>query len=80
MNYCLYEHDLFWKNPRGVLLRCIDREEAESLTAEMHEGFCGGNRYWKDTALTILRAGYYWPKVFSDVFSQVRACVKCKNL
>ena len=45
----------------------------------MHEGVCGGNRYWKAATFKILRAGYYWPKIFSDVFSQVRACVECQK-
>ena len=45
MNYCLYEHDLFWKESGGILLRCIDKEEAESVTVEMHEGVCGGHHY-----------------------------------
>ena len=78
MNFCLYEHDLFWKDPGGILLRCID-EEAENVTAKMHEGVCGGHRYWKATEFKILRAGYYWPKVFLDVSSQVRACVECQK-
>ena len=63
MNYCLYEHDLFWKDPGGILLRCIDKEEVEAVTTKMHEGVCGGHHYWKDTAFKILRVGYYWPKI-----------------
>ena len=59
MDYCLHEHDLFWKDPGGILLRCIDREEGKALTAKMHEGFCGGHDYWKATTFKILRAGYY---------------------
>ena len=43
MNYGLYEHDIFWKDPRGILLRCIDKEEVEAVTSKMHEGVCRGH-------------------------------------
>ena len=46
MGYYLYEHDLFWKDPIGILLKCVDKKEAEVVTIEMHEGICGENRYW----------------------------------
>ena len=68
MNFCIFEHNLFWKDPIGILLRCVDEEEVDAITTEMHEGVCGEHHYWKATALKILRAGYYWPKIFSDVF------------
>ena len=76
MNLSIYEHNLFWKDPIGILLRCVDEEEAEAITPEMHEGVCGGRGYWKATAIKIMRAYYYWPKIFSNVFSHVRACVE----
>jgi hypothetical protein len=31
------------------------------------------------TAFKILRAGYYWPVLFSDIFAQVRACEPCQK-
>lgn len=35
---------------------------------------CGGHHYWKTTAHKILRAGYYWPTLFFDVFSFIKSC------
>jgi hypothetical protein len=43
----------------------------------MHRGVCGGNQHWKATMLNILRETYYWPTLFYDVFSTVRACNEC---
>jgi hypothetical protein len=43
----------------------------------MHRGVCGGHQHWKDTTLNILREGYYKPTPFSDVFTNVRACIEC---
>ena len=38
---------------------------------EFHKGDCRGHHYWKTTAHKILRAGYYWPTVFTDVYKEV---------
>ena len=35
--------------------------------------------YWKETSYKILRDGYYWPSLFSDVYQQVRACIPCQK-
>ena len=79
MNFCIYEHNLFWKDHVGILLRCVDDEEVKAIKTEMHEGVCRGHRYWKVATFKILREGYYWPKIFSDVFSHVRAYVECQK-
>jgi len=39
----------------------------------------GGHHYWKTTAHKILRARYYWPSLFSDVFSFVKSCDRCQR-
>jgi len=40
---------------------------------------CGGHHYWKTTTHKIIRAGYYWPSLFSDVFSFVKSCDRCQR-
>ena len=77
--YCLVEEQLFWKYPANILLRCLDKSEIEGLISESHEGACGGRKYWKTTAYKILRARYYWPSLFADVYQQVRACIPCQK-
>ena len=77
--YCLIEQQLFWKDPGGILLRCLDKPEIEEVISESHEGACGGHKYWKETTYKILRAGYYWPSLFYDVYQQVRACIPCQK-
>ena len=64
---------------RGILLICLDKTEIEGVIFESHEGACGGQKYWKATTYKILRAGYYWPSLFSDVYQQVRACIPCQK-
>eukprot|EP00253_Pinus_taeda_P015077 PITA_15077 len=69
---------LYWKDPSGILLRCLDKEQSLEVIHQFHSSICGGHHYWKTTAHKILRAGYYWPTLFSDVFSFVKACDKCQ--
>jgi hypothetical protein len=39
---------------------------------------CGGHHAWRETTFKILRDGYYWPKLFTDVNAKVRACNPCQ--
>ena len=77
--YYLVEQQLFWKEPGGILLRWLDKPEIEGVISKSHEGACGGHKYWKTTAYRILRAGYYCPSLFADVYQQVRACITCQK-
>jgi hypothetical protein len=59
MNFCINGNLLFWKNPIGLLLRCINQEEATKVMIEFLNSECGRHHYWKTTAHKILRSGYY---------------------
>ena len=79
MKYILMDQVLYWKDPGGILLKCLEKSEVDVVTVELHSGVCGGHKYWKATAFKILRVGYYWPTLFTYVYHQVRACVECQN-
>jgi ribonuclease HI len=79
VNFCITDNLLFWKNPIGLLLRCVNQEEAAKVMNEFHNSECGGHHYWKTTAHKILRSGYYWPSLFSDVYKFVKVCDKCQR-
>jgi hypothetical protein len=78
VKYCISENQLYWKDPLGFLLVCLVEPETPRVIEEFHEGICGGHHAWRATAYKILRAGYYWPKLFSDVNAKVRACHLCQ--
>jgi hypothetical protein len=80
MKYCLTEDGLGWRNPNGVILRCVDKEEADKLVIELHARHCGAHLAARTTAHKILRAGYYQPTIFSDTHRYVRACQPCQLL
>jgi len=66
MKYCLTENGLGWKDPDGVLLRCVNQEEANKLLTKLHFRHCGGHFTVHTTTHKILRDGYYWPTLFVD--------------
>ena len=69
---------LRWINPDGLILRCVDEDEAKSLINEFHVGLCGGHYTTITTTHKILRARFYWPSVFFDVQKFVRRCNLCQ--
>jgi hypothetical protein len=79
VKFCILNQNLYWRDPAGILLKCLDEDESKQVTTGMQRGFFGGNQHWKATTLKILRAGYYWPTLFSDVFTTVRACNECQK-
>jgi ribonuclease HI len=54
VRYCLIDQTLYWKDPLGVFLRCLDPQEAQKVTFDFHSGLCGGHHFWKTTAHKIL--------------------------
>jgi hypothetical protein len=64
MKYCLTQDGLGWKNPDGIILRCVNKDEADQLIKELHSGYCGGHFASRTTTHKILRAGYYLAYIF----------------
>eukprot|EP00253_Pinus_taeda_P005312 PITA_05312 len=63
-----------FENYDSVLLRCLEKTEAEKVFQELHDGPAGGHYAGDATAHKILRAGYYWPTLFKESHSYVRKC------
>jgi hypothetical protein len=56
MKYFLTENGPGWRNLDGVILRCVNKEEADKLMANLHPGHCGGHFAACTTSHKILRA------------------------
>ena len=67
------------KNYDGVLLRCLEKEDAKKVMTDLHDGPAGGHFSGDTTAHKILRAGYYWPTLFKDAHAHVRKCDICQR-
>jgi hypothetical protein len=79
IKFSIYNNLLYWKDPVGLLLRCLDKEESVEVIHQFHSSICEGHHYWKTTSHNILRVGYYWPFLFSDVCTFVKSCDKCQR-
>ena len=69
---------LYKRNHDTVLLRCVDKPEADWLIKEIHEGSFGTHANGHMMARKILRAGYFWLTMESDCFRYARKCHKCQ--
>jgi hypothetical protein len=69
--FCILDGSLVLEGSRGIFLCCLLEDEVKQAIKEFHKGDCGGNHYWKTTVHKILRAGFYWPSIFSDVYKEV---------
>jgi hypothetical protein len=71
--YHLINLVLFRVNYDGVLLRCLEHEDAYKVLKELHDGPVGGNFMVGNTiSHKILRVGYYWHTLFRGVHTYAR--------
>ena len=68
----------------GMLLRCVNNEEAQKLLQETHGSsnyviHVGGNFFAKTTSFKIIRKGYYHPSIFFESYVFSRSCDKCQT-
>src|ERR1043165_5768431 len=77
-NFFLSGGVLYKQNFDLVLLRCVDRHEADQLIKEIHEGSFGIHANGHAMAKNILRAGYYWMTMETDCVVYAMRCHKCQ--
>ena len=77
--YHLSNDILYRNNYDGVWLRCLEKDDADHVWKEMHDGPTGGHYGGETTAHKILRAGYYWPTVLRDSHTYNRKCKVCQT-
>jgi hypothetical protein len=53
VKFCIINQNLYWKDPAGILLKCLDEDESKHVITYMHRGVCGGHQHWKSTTLNI---------------------------
>ena len=82
--YVILGDFLFRRSVDGILLRCVNNEEAQKLLHETHGSsdsvmHIGGHFYAKTVAFKIIRKGYYWLAIFRDSYNFSRSCDKCQK-
>ena len=77
--YVLLEGELYYRMIDGVLLRCLDKEEAKVLMEEIHEGVCGSHQSAYKMKWVIRRNEYFWPTMLEDCFTYYKGCQGCQK-
>ena len=72
--YQLINGVLFQQNYDKVLHRCLEKDDAEHILIELHDGLAGGHFSEKTTTHKVLRAGYYLPTLFKDAHAHAQKC------
>ena len=68
---------LYKRNYDSVLLRCVNKREANQIIMEIHEGSFGTHASGSTMVKKILRVGYYWMTMEIDCHRHVQTCHKC---
>eukprot|EP00253_Pinus_taeda_P006285 PITA_06285 len=77
--FTIIDDVLFRKNYDSVLLRCLEKQEAQRVLQELHDRLAGGHFEADTTAHKVIHAWYYWPTLFRDAHEYVRKCQNCQT-
>ncbi|XP_070006044.1 uncharacterized protein [Nicotiana sylvestris] len=77
--YCLKQGNLYRKIFGGPLARCLGSSQTEYVKREIHKGHCGNHVEGRSLVKTMIRAGYYWPKMEEDAENIMAKCDKCQR-
>jgi len=78
MKCYLTQDGLGWKSPDGIILRCVNKDEANQFIKELYSGYCSGHFTSNTTTHKILRARYYWPTSFKDTHQYAMSYQPCQ--
>src|SRR3954465_11029854 len=76
--YQFIDRTLYRRGRNGVKLKCINREDGQTLLAEIHGGICGHHIGARALAGKAFRQGFFWPTTLQDATAQVTKCEACQ--
>nr|XP_016467672.1 PREDICTED: uncharacterized protein LOC107790280 [Nicotiana tabacum] len=77
--YCLNQGNLYRKMFGGPLARCLGPSQTEYVMKEIQKRHCRNHAGGISLVKTIIRAGYYWPKMKEEAKNFVAKCDKCQR-
>jgi hypothetical protein len=77
--YFLDDPYLFKVGQDGVIRRCVDEEESQSIMWHCHSAPYGGHHSGPRTAAKVLQSGFFWPTLFKDCVEFVKRCDNCQR-
>ncbi|XP_074299025.1 uncharacterized protein LOC141630033 [Silene latifolia] len=77
--YNMIDNILFRKSLAGPCLRCLGKEEAETILKDVHSGECGNHAGGRSLSNKILRQGYFWPTMRADAVNHAKRYESCQK-
>ena len=56
----------------------MEKDDAEHILIELHDGLVGGHFSGETTTHKVLREGYYWPTLFKHAHAHAWKCQICR--
>jgi hypothetical protein len=78
LRYMLIDGDVYRRTIDGILLKCLDDEQARMAIWEVHEGICGAHQSAHKMRWLLRRAGLYWPTMVGDCIKYQKGCDACQ--
>ena len=79
IKYNLIDDELYRRTADGVLLKCLDSDQARVTMGEVHEGICVTHQPAPKMKWLLRRAGFYWPTMMADCFRYYKGCEECQR-
>jgi len=70
----MVQGNVFRKHHLGILLRCLEYDEAQHVLKYLHDGPPGGHYAGDTTAHKIMQVGLYWPTLFKGAHVYPQKC------
>ncbi|KAK4386040.1 hypothetical protein Sango_2474600 [Sesamum angolense] len=71
--------ELYKKTYQSSFLKCLDKEDAEYVMRQIHEGSCGNHLRGRSLATKDVQRGYFWPTLMEDTKKLVGKCEQCQK-
>jgi hypothetical protein len=61
----------------GLLLKCLNEEQAKIVVGEVHEGLCRAHQSGHKMKWLLKRSRLYWPTMVEDCIRYQKGCDVC---
>ncbi|XP_074300871.1 uncharacterized protein LOC141632205 [Silene latifolia] len=76
--FTLIDNVLFRKSLAGPYLRCLNKQEAQTVLHALQSDECGNHAGGRILSNKALRQGYFWPRIRADSAEYARKCDACQ--
>ena len=75
----MIDNDIYHWTIDGILLKCLDEDQARVAMGEVHESICGTHQSAHKMKWLLWRAGFYLLRMINDCFIYYKGCKACQK-